>query len=142
MPNKKAQQDIERELCKDSKFASYFELRLDNNRKLVMKETKSKGCYDENKDIHDLREKEDRRWRKEARRNEDIRRTELLKKKGIDPAKLGVVAAEVLNRIGEIDNKQLKEHRRSMKKNSNWYHPREHWWDLSESDTGDVPCKE
>ena len=51
MPNKKAQQDIERELCKDSKFATYFELRLDNNRKLVMKETKGKGCYDENTDI-------------------------------------------------------------------------------------------
>ena len=50
MPNRKAQLEIERELCKDSKFATYFELNLDINRKLVMKETKGKGCYDEQKD--------------------------------------------------------------------------------------------
>lgn len=47
MPNKKAQQEIERQLCKDSKYATYVELTLDVNRKLIMKEIKNRGCYDE-----------------------------------------------------------------------------------------------
>ena len=36
MPNKKAQIEIERQLCKDSKYATYVELTLDQNRKLIM----------------------------------------------------------------------------------------------------------
>ena len=58
----------------------------------------------------------------------------------MNPAKLGNAAAEVLNRISEIDSKLLKEQR--LSKDGSWYHPRDHWWDLSESETGDVPCKE
>lgn len=38
-------------MCKDSKFATYLEMNLDTNRKLLMKETKGKGCYDEQADI-------------------------------------------------------------------------------------------
>ena len=47
MPSKKAQQKIEHEMCKNSKYASYVELRLDSNRKMLLKQVKSKGCYDE-----------------------------------------------------------------------------------------------
>ena len=50
MPNKKAQQEIERQLCKDSKYATYVELTLDINRKLIMNEIKARGCYDETTD--------------------------------------------------------------------------------------------
>ena len=47
MPSRKAQQEIERNLCKDGKFATFFELRLDKNRKTIIEETKSRGCYNE-----------------------------------------------------------------------------------------------
>ena len=47
MPSMKAQQEIERKMCKETKFATYFELRLDKNRKLLLDEFKKKGCYDE-----------------------------------------------------------------------------------------------
>ena len=42
--------EIERKMCKDSKFATFCEVRIDNNRKLLIKELKSKGCYDEEAD--------------------------------------------------------------------------------------------
>ena len=47
MPTKKDQEMIERELCKDSKYATYLELILDRNRKLVLDFCKEKQCYDE-----------------------------------------------------------------------------------------------
>ena len=88
-----------------------------------------------------LKEREDKRRRREARRNEEARKVEILRKKGIDPSKLGSVAAEVYSRIGELDgNGKLS--KQPKKDESNWYHPREHWWEMSESETGDIPCKD
>ena len=51
MPSLLDQQEIERQMCKDTKFATYFELNLDKNRKLIMSQVKGKGCYDEQADI-------------------------------------------------------------------------------------------
>ena len=61
MPNKKAQQEIERQLCKDSKYATYVELTLDINRKLIMNEIKARGCYDETTDNRNKLVAQDRR---------------------------------------------------------------------------------
>ena len=34
-------------LCQETKYGTYVEMTLDMNRKLILKETKSKGCFDD-----------------------------------------------------------------------------------------------
>jgi len=71
MPNKKAQQEIERQLCKNTKYATYSEYLMDENRKLILKETKGKGCYDEAAEARRKRNKEEQKKRMEARKGEE-----------------------------------------------------------------------
>ena len=47
MPSKRAQKEIEHKLCQETKYGTYVEMTLDMNRKLILKETKSKGCFDD-----------------------------------------------------------------------------------------------
>ena len=84
MPNKKAQQEIERQLCKDSKFATIAEYLMDETRKLILRETKSKGCYDEVAEARRKRNKEEQKKRIDARKRQEESRLEALKKKGIN----------------------------------------------------------
>lgn len=90
MPNKKAQQEIERELCKkNAKYATYGEITLDENRKMIIETVKSKGCYDEQADMRRKRLKAEKRRRQEYRAREEQRRQEFIQKKsrelGIPP---------------------------------------------------------
>ena len=47
MPSKRAQKEIEQNILKETKYGTYIEMTLDMNRKLILKETKSKGCFDD-----------------------------------------------------------------------------------------------
>ena len=47
MPSKRTQKDIEQNILKETKYGTYVEMTLDMNRKLILKETKSKGCFDD-----------------------------------------------------------------------------------------------
>ena len=69
---------------------------------------------------------------------ENQRKIDTLKKRGIDPEQLGDVAAEVFTRIEELEDKENP----AKKEEKAWYHPKEHWWDVSESENGDIPYKD